>query len=297
MTEGAPVEKISLCNISIRKPIKIPIIKVLGECRNPSAAPLRGSCRASARLRGLKQFPCQTTMTFNEYFLEALKANGIEEFAPLAEKFRIYGELLRSTNEKYNLTAITDDCGMAYKHFADCLLAVRYFPEGASVLDVGCGGGFPTLPLAIARPDLRITAMDSTAKKLGFIDEVCAALSLSGVTTVCARAEEAGHTDMRGSFDIVTARAVARLNILAEWCSPMVKTGGAFIALKGKDGAAELEEAKNAFSVLKLTGEGEEYFLQTPEGEQGRYVIIARKNGATPAVYPRNGGKIKKKPL
>ncbi len=236
-------------------------------------------------------------MTFNEYFLEALKENGIEEFAPLAEKFRIYAELLRDTNEKYNLTAITDDCGMAYKHFADCLLAVKHFPKGATVLDVGCGGGFPTLPLAIARPDLSITAMDSTAKKLGFIAEVCDALGLTNVTTVCARAEEAGHTHLRESFDIVTARAVARLNILCEWCSPMVKVGGAFIALKGKDGAAELNEAKNAFSVLKLTGDANEYSLATPEGEQGRCVITARKADHTPAAYPRNGGKIKKKPL
>ena len=236
-------------------------------------------------------------MTFNEYFSEALKANGIEEFAYLTEEFRIYGQLLRDTNEKYNLTAITDDCGMAYKHFADCLLAVKYFPQGATVLDVGCGGGFPTLPLAIARPDLRITAMDSTAKKLGFIDEVCHALGLTNVTTLCSRAEEAGHTEQRESFDIVTARAVARLNILSEWCSPMVKEGGSFIALKGKDGRAELCEAKNAFSVLGLTAVAEEYSLSCPEGEQGRCVILARKTAPTPAGYPRNGGKIRKKPL
>ncbi|MBQ8696847.1 MAG: 16S rRNA (guanine(527)-N(7))-methyltransferase RsmG [Clostridia bacterium] len=236
-------------------------------------------------------------MTFNEYFREALEANGITEFAPLADSFRIYADLLRQTNEKYNLTAITDDCGMAYKHFADCLLAVRHFPEGAKVLDVGCGGGFPTLPLAIARPDLTITAMDSTAKKLGFIGEVCDALGLSNVTTLCARAEEAGHTELREGFDVVTARAVARLNILAEWCSPMVKVGGTFLALKGKDGAAELSEAKNAFSVLHLTGEAEEYLLHTPEGDQGRCVITAVKDAHTPREYPRGGGKIKKKPL
>ena len=236
-------------------------------------------------------------MTFNEYFIKALADNGISEYAHLADKFRVYGELLRDTNEKYNLTAITDDEGMAYKHFADCLLAVKYFPQGATVLDVGCGGGFPTLPLAIARPDLKITAMDSTAKKLGFIDEVCAALCLTNVTTLCARAEEAGQGDMRESFDVVTARAVARLNILSEWCSPMVTVGGIFWALKGKDGMTELSEAKNAFSVLNLTGEAEEYALITPEGEQGRCVITAKKTAATPAQYPRNGGKIKKKPL
>lgn len=236
-------------------------------------------------------------MTFNDYFLQALSDNSIEEFAPLADKFRRYGELLRDTNEKYNLTAITDDSGMAYKHFADCLMAARYYPEGATVLDVGCGGGFPTLPLAIARPDLTITAMDSTAKKLGFIDEVCEELGLTNVTTVCARAEEAGQGQMRESFDIVTARAVARLNILSEWCSPMVKVGGSFIALKGKDGMTELAEAKNAFSVLNLTGAAEEYTLNTPDGEQGRCVITARKTAHTPPAYPRNGGKIKKKPL
>ena len=245
----------------------------------------------------MKGSPHTHNMTYNEYFIKALNDNGIGEFAPLAEKFRIYGELLRNTNEKYNLTAITDDEGMAYKHFADCLLAVKCFPEGAKVLDVGCGGGFPTLPLAIARPDLEITAMDSTAKKLGFINEVCAALSLNNVTTVCARAEEAGQGDMRESFDVVTARAVARLNILCEWCSPMVKVGGIFLALKGKDGKEELDQAKNAFSVLNLTGKAEEYDLITPEGRQARCIITAAKNGKTPAAYPRNGGKIKKKPL
>ena len=236
-------------------------------------------------------------MTFNEYFLNALAENGIGEFAPLKDKFGVYADLLRETNEKYNLTAITDPCGMAYKHFADCLLAARYFPQGAKVLDVGCGGGFPTLPLAIARPDLEITGMDSTAKKLGFINEVAHALDLKNVTTLCARAEEAGRGEARGAFDIVTARAVARLNVLSEWCSPMVKVGGAFIALKGKDGPDEFDEAKNAFSRLKLKGQCVGYLLQTPEGPQERCVVIAQKTAPTPPLYPRNGGKIKKKPL
>lgn len=240
---------------------------------------------------------------FTNIYQKALADNRILQYEQYADTFERLAVLLRETNEKYNLTAITDDTGIAYRHFADCLLAARLFPRGAKVLDVGCGGGFPTLPLAIVRPDLTITAMDSTAKKLGFIREAAEALGLNNVTTLCARAEEAAHTDIRESFDAVCARAVARLNILAEWCVPFVKVDGVFLALKGKDGLAELAEASHAFEVLHCTAGGEEYSLLAPEGKstepvpQGRCVITARKTAPTPAEYPRNGGKIKKKPL
>lgn len=240
---------------------------------------------------------------FTIFYHKALADNRILQYEEHADTFERLAVLLRQTNEKYNLTAITDDAGIAYRHFADCLLAAHLFPHGAKVLDVGCGGGFPTLPLAIVRPDLTVTAMDSTAKKLGFIREAAEALGLNNVTTLCARAEEAAHTPVRESFDAVCARAVARLNILAEWCVPFVKTDGIFLALKGKDGLAELAEASHAFEVLHCTAEGEEYQLLAPESEgrepipQSRCVITARKTAPTPAEYPRNGGKIKKKPL
>ena len=234
--------------------------------------------------------------TFTEVFAAALSANGISRYSGLAPSFEKLAVMLRETNEKYNLTAITDDAGISYKHFADCLLAAGHFPANASVADVGCGGGFPCLPLALARPDLKITAIDSTAKKLGFIKEAADALGLSNIKTVCGRAEELGRTDLRESFDVVTARAVARLNILCEWCVPLVKKGGLFIALKGKDAKAELDEAGGALRVLGCTAELTEYTLLAPE-EQERGIIIMKKNTATPGEYPRNGGKIKKKPL
>lgn len=234
---------------------------------------------------------------FTDVFCRALADNGIERYASHAPAFERLALLLRETNEKYNLTAITDDRGIAYRHFADCLLAAELFPAGARVLDVGCGGGFPTLPLAIVRPDLQITAMDSTAKKLGFIRTAAQELGLANVTTLCARAEEAGQGEWRAHFDAVCARAVARLPILLEWCVPLVKDDGVFLALKGKDGRVELAESAHALAELRCTAQASDYSLCDPDGAQSRCVITVRKSAPTPACYPRQGGRIKKKPL
>lgn len=235
-------------------------------------------------------------MDFSKIFEKALKANGMEKYLPFTDRFAILAEMLRETNDKFNLTAITDDEGIAYKHFADCLAVEKYIPEGAKVLDVGTGGGFPTLPLAIVRRDISIGALDSTAKKLSFIDGAAKLLGLSNITTLNMRAEEAGRHEMRESYDFITSRAVARLNILCEWCVPLLRVGGTFAALKGSAAKYEADEATRAVKTLGCTQKCETYSFYSPE-EVHRGIILIQKKKMTDKKYPRNNSQIMKKPL
>lgn len=209
-----------------------------------------------------------------------------------ADKFAILLDELLAFNAITNLTAITEPYEVALRHFADSLTVVPYIPEGASVIDVGCGGGFPTLPLAIARPDLTITALDSTAKKLVFVENMAKKLSLN-VKTLAARAEEIPAC--RERFDVATSRAVARMNLLSELCLPLVKVGGEFVAMKGASGNEELDEAKNGIETLGGRVREVNAFTLASAGE--RVIIAVDKVTPTPPLYPRPWGKIKKKPL
>ena len=210
---------------------------------------------------------------------------------------RLY-ELLLEGNARHNLTAITDREGADLRHFADSAAAARYLPVGAEVLDIGCGAGFPTLPLAILRPDLHITAMDATEKKVRFVAETAAALGLSNVRAMAARAEEAGRGEMRESFSVVTARAVSELRVLAELCLPFVRIGGLFLVLKGQRGDEEWEAAKKAIGQLGGRLEGRELFtLSNGQEELTRTVFLVRKVAPTPPPYPRAYARILKKPL
>ena len=177
----------------------------------------------------------------------------------------------------------------------------EYIDEGKSVLDVGCGAGFPSLPLAIARPDLQITAIDSTDKRIVYVRECARRLGLQNLTAKTARAEDAAATDMRGKYDYATARAVARLNILAEYCIPFLRVGGVFLPMKAKSGAEEMIEAKNAFATLhaKVLFSKEFFLADTKnEGEpQTRLIAGIEKCAPTEKIYPRNNAQIKKKPL
>lgn len=218
----------------------------------------------------------------------------------LSEKFDLLSQLLIQENAKYNLTAIKDEELVLPLHFADCLLGMEYIPEGAAVVDVGCGGGFPTLPLAIIRGDLMITAMDSTEKKLGFIELVCRELGLKNVKTLVGRAEDYGKDPVyREKFDVVCARGVSRLNILSELCVPFVRVGGRFVAMKGAMGDEEYREA--ASGIIKLGGGNVEIYhkkLYVSENEsQDRSFVVVEKVEKTPASYPRMYSKIKNKPL
>ena len=216
-------------------------------------------------------------------------------------QFDRYAELLCEWNEKMNLTGITDPYGIVIRHFVDSLTLVPYLPEGAALIDVGTGAGFPAIPAAIARPDIRVTLLDSLNKRLTFLNTVVEELSLSCIS-VHARAEDGGHkAELRENFDVATARAVAALPALCEYCIPFVKKGGAFVALKGPESDNELEAALKAAKTLgasyKTTAR-----VQVPavpkDGEEtfDRRLIVFEKTGNTPKQYPRPAAKIAKKP-
>ena len=204
---------------------------------------------------------------------------------------------LIETNKQFNLTAITDEREIMIKHFVDCASIAPFIPIGATVVDVGCGAGFPSIPLSILRDDLKITALDSTQKRINFVNEQANLLSLSNLIGVCDRAEDFA-SKKRESFDVCTSRAVARLNVLAELCIPLIKTNGKFIAMKSVKGEEEYEEAKAGIAKLgcqlslKQTDEFEYEGISTQ-----RTLLIFNKNHTTPKEFPRKYAQITKKPL
>lgn len=211
--------------------------------------------------------------------------------------FRLYTRLVEE-NEKYNLTAVTDEAGVILKHFADSAACARFLPCGASLLDVGCGAGFPSLPLAVLRPDLRITALDATAKRVQYVTDTAALLGLSNVTGVTARAEEHAKTAARESFDCVTARAVANLRALSELCLPFVRVGGLFLSMKATGAREELEDARRAIGTLGGRVERvEDFSLNDGTEVLSRTAILIRKAKPTDPAYPRAWARILKKPL
>jgi 16S rRNA (guanine(527)-N(7))-methyltransferase RsmG len=231
--------------------------------------------------------------------------NGLSEFWQGENRDLLYDlcSIMLEQNKVMNLSAIRDEEGVICRHFADSLTVAKHIPEGARILDVGSGGGMPTLPLAIVRPDVKITALDATAKKTAYILSTAQKLGLSNVSVISARAEELGATpEHREKYDVVCARAVAELRILAEWCVPFVKKGGLFIAMKGKNGANELADAKNAVKTLLISMEKDDQFnLYDPsakdEADASRHIFVFRKTAYTPVKYPRKNAQIQKKPL
>ena len=225
------------------------------------------------------------------------KAMGLKISPQQAQQFQTYMELLLEWNEKMNLTSITQPEAVVEKHFLDSLTLLSWgkLKEGARVIDVGTGAGFPGIPLKILRPDVDLTLLDGTLKRLNFLGEVCRALRISA-TRVHKRAEEAGLAKtMRERFDLATARAVAPLPVLAEYCMPLVKMKGCFIAMKGPGVREELEDAQNALEILG-SGEPQVLSLTLPGGEE-RNLVVCRKLRFTPKGYPRHGGTIAKHPL
>lgn len=208
------------------------------------------------------------------------------------EQFCIYADYLLEVNAHTNLTAITNPDDIFLKHFLDSALLLRYAPPPAqgSVLDVGTGAGFPSVPLAILRQDLHLTLLDSLNKRVEFLKVLTGRL---GIPAQCihARAEEASRTDLRERFDYVTARAVAALPVLCEYCLPFVRVGGVFAAMKGPSESAA--DCQHACDTLGASCESIAYAL---EGE-GRQIFLLKKISQTPSKYPRNGGQISKKPL
>lgn len=208
-----------------------------------------------------------------------------------------FSEQLVETNRHFNLTAITESEDMTVKHFADSLSLFSFvdFPEGAKIIDVGTGAGFPGLVLKLARPDLEVTFLDSTRKKLGFIDSVLQNAGLSG-EILHRRAEEAGQDKaFREQFDFATARAVSDLRNLAEYCLPFVKVGGCFLSMKSAGADEEIAAAKNALHLLGGKIERDEVFSLTRE--MPRRLLFIKKISQTPSKYPRPSAKIAKNPL
>ncbi len=225
---------------------------------------------------------------------EGFAALGLSVTEAQVSAFRGYYTLLDARSKVMNLTAIHGELDTARLHFLDCaaLLPMADF-AGAKVIDVGTGAGFPGLPLRILEPDMHLTLLDSLAKRVDFLAEACETLKLTDVQCLHARAEEAA--DLRETFDIATSRAVARLDLLSELCLPLVRVGGVFLAMKGPDGAQELEEARRAIEVLG--GEPELLNYAVPGVDAGRSVVRIRKVRETPAKYPRRWTKMQKAPI
>lgn len=214
------------------------------------------------------------------------------------EQFQKYFELLVEWNEKMNLTAITDESGVALKHFADSLSLLNFvdIPQNSSLADVGTGAGFPGVVLKIARPDIKLTLIDSLNKRLVFLGEVCAQLAIEA-ELIHSRAEDGARDEkLRESFDFAVSRAVARMNVLSEYCLPYVKVGGAFCAMKGAQANEEFKESLNAINTLGGKLE-KKYFFELPENGGERAIAVVRKVKNTPQKYPRQSGKIKAKAL
>lgn len=208
-----------------------------------------------------------------------------------------FAEMLVETNKSFNLTAITEPDDVTVKHFADCLAIFKYahIPKNAKIIDVGTGAGFPGLVLKLARPDINMTFLDSTRKKLGFIEQVLSAVELEG-EILHMRAEEAAQlSKYRETFDFATARAVAALPVLAEYCLPFVKCGGSFISMKSADSDEEISSADKAIGVLGGKLESNTVFNLVEN--MPRRIIIIKKNSQTPTKYPRPSAQIAKKPL
>lgn len=234
---------------------------------------------------------------FKDVLLKTLSEFHIDTDEIAVERLCVYDDLLLEWNRVMNLTGLTEPRDVALKHFIDSLMLLQYcdIPQGASVIDVGTGAGFPGMVLAIARQDLQITLLDSLQKRLSFLEAVRDTLRITNVTTVHSRAEDGARTELRDSFDCAVARAVAPMNVLCEYCLPYVKVGGHFLAMKGRSAAEELAEARNAVDLLGGQIVRKEIFTLGEAGERG--IIAIRKISPTPDAYPRKSKQIQKKPL
>ena len=234
---------------------------------------------------------------FKDYLIEVFNKEQIELSKEQADKFNVYSDFLVSYNEKVNLTAITDEKEIAVKHFLDSVMPLKLLEikENTSLIDVGTGAGFPSVPMKIIREDLDICLLDSLNKRLVFLKELCEKLSIQP-KLVHKRAEEAGNaSELREKFDYATSRAVASLAALAEYCLPLVKVGGYMIALKGPDCDEEIKEAEKAVRVLG-GGNLQKFCYQLPDGS-GRTLVVIEKIFPTVKKFPRQRVKIHQNPI
>ncbi|NWK84162.1 16S rRNA (guanine(527)-N(7))-methyltransferase RsmG [Staphylococcus sp. GSSP0090] len=232
------------------------------------------------------------------WLTKQLSTHGIELSDKQQQQFETYYQMLVEWNEKMNLTSITEEHEVYLKHFYDSIATSFYtdLTKELTICDVGAGAGFPSIPLKIIFPNLKVTIVDSLNKRIHFLNQLAEALALDNVSFVHDRAETYGKGDYRASYDIVTARAVARLSVLSELCLPLVKKGGHFIALKSSKGEEELEEARFGIGVLggKVV---DTISYELPEDAGERQMIIIGKRSQTPKKYPRKPGTPNKSPL
>ena len=240
-----------------------------------------------------KEFISELTKVFND--------NKLGSMLNLARAEKFYDLTVRmlEENEKYNLTAIKEPKKIILNHYADCAALAARLPKKAKIADIGCGAGFPTLPVAILRDDASITAIDATEKRVRYVAESAELLGLSNVKAIAMRAEDGGKSpEYREVYDVVTARAVAEMRVLTELCLPYVKIGGAMIAMKGKNAEFELSAAKKAIAMLGGSLDRcEEIELTDGEESISHPLIYIKKKTKTPMNYPRPYAQISKKPL
>ncbi|WP_404460095.1 16S rRNA (guanine(527)-N(7))-methyltransferase RsmG [Sutcliffiella horikoshii] len=234
-----------------------------------------------------------------EQFISLLEEKGISLSSQQLSQFDTYYKLLVEWNEKMNLTAITDEEEVYLKHFYDSITASFYVDlnQELSLCDVGAGAGFPSIPLKICFPNLKVTIVDSLNKRITFLQNLANELDLKNVHFVHDRAETFGkNADYREKFDLVTARAVARLSVLSELCLPLVKEGGMFVPMKAAAASEELEKGKKALQILGGKLEKVHSF-SLPLEESERNILIINKIKSTPKKYPRKPGTPNKQPL
>ena len=236
-----------------------------------------------------------------EKFVLELSKHNFELTDKQKQQFKLYFKMLIEVNEHVNLTRITEEDEVYLKHFYDSITPLftfgAVFKDGATLCDVGAGAGFPSIPLKILKPGLKVTIVDSLQKRLNFLKDLISELGLTDVELVHGRAEDVGQNKLyRERFDIVTARAVARMSVLSEYCLPLVKKGGYFVALKGPKAEDELDDGKKALEVLggKLIKDEEPTL---PQREEERTLVLVQKVKKKKKKYPRQAGTPRRKPI
>lgn len=234
---------------------------------------------------------------FKNKMIELSKKINVQLNDEQIKKYFEYMTLLLDWNEKINLTAITEVDDVILKHFIDSMTIFKYIENEESIIDVGTGAGFPGIPIAIMKKDVKITLLDSLNKRINFLNEVCCELKINNVETIHGRAEEIGkNKEHREKYDIAVSRAVANMSTLSEYLIPLVKIGGKCICMKGSEIEQELEQAK--FAIKELGGKIEKVEKFTlPDSDMERNIIIIKKIKETSNKYPRKAGMPSKDPI
>jgi len=236
-------------------------------------------------------------MLFEDKLKEKMNKININLEEKQLQNFRKYKELLLEWNEKINLTSITDEDEIILKHFVDSAIIKKFVEENEKIADIGTGAGFPGIPLKIINESQEICLIDSLNKRIKFLDEIIASLELKNISAIHSRAEEIGHNKAyRAQFDVVTSRAVAKLNVLLEYMMPLVKVGGRCVCLKGPNIKEELDEAKKCIEILGGELEKVEE-ITLPESDIKRTIVIVKCVKQTPNKYPRKPGTPTSSPL